>query len=62
MTRRSMSPVWGPAVSSHTAQRDYPIGDNSLILAMTDMVWSPPLKHDTMHGLPLPWLSPPSLP
>lgn len=50
MTRRSMSPVWGPAVSSHTAQRDYPIGDNSLILAMTDMVWSPPLKHDTMHA------------
>ena len=42
--------VWGPSVSSHTAQRDYPIANNSLILSMTDMVWTPPHQTDTMHA------------
>ena len=50
MTGRNMSQVWGPAVSSHSTQRDYPIADDSLILAMTDMVWTPPQRTDAMHA------------
>ena len=42
--------VWGPSAGSHTAQRDYPIANNSLILSMTDMVWTPPHQTDTMHA------------
>ena len=50
MNRLDMMQIWGSTVGGNMTQRDYRIADDSLILAMTDMVWSPPYKPDAMHA------------
>lgn len=40
---------WLPEISGNQARRDYPMLEDSLILAMTDFIWSPPHREDTSH-------------
>lgn len=41
---------WLASAHGNAEQRDYPIREESLILAMTDMVFHPPFGRDTMHS------------
>lgn len=40
---------WFPNLTSNQVYRDYPIQDESLILAMIDVIWSPPYQDDNIH-------------
>lgn len=40
---------WLPEISGNQTYRDYPIHEESLILAMIDVIWAPPYSSDAFH-------------
>lgn len=41
---------WLMPVGDNAERRDYPMRGESLILSMTDVIWSPPYQHDSDHS------------